>query len=195
MNITKKRTNTIIEYLVEKQELGYCDSYGEPGYTDPEKSILFCNWNNVSNRISDYLEQAGFEIEWSDEWIIDYNNGKAYRTSPDSYDWQSQIRIDEYGDLLTPDSDIDEWIDYAAIDDYAQPVNALPDFIDMTKVEGWEKLNKESFVSGWHPGQNDNPQTIAKKVFSEGGYIYLIFQITNVSQFDMCFDLWGVKDD
>ena len=48
--------------LVEKHAK-YCEfasSYGERGYDDPEKGILFANWNNVPRFIMDGLERRGF---------------------------------------------------------------------------------------------------------------------------------------
>ena len=72
MHITEKRTAIILQILQDKQDLQFCGHYGEPGYNDPEQSILFANWNNVSKTIADYLEAAGFSLECSDEWIIDW---------------------------------------------------------------------------------------------------------------------------
>ena len=104
MNISEKRTETILEILrMRSMTLESVSAYGEAGYTDPEQAVLFADWNPiVSRQIQDYLEQAGFALEWSDEWALSYEHDKAWRTSPDSYSWVCAVRYTEYGDLLTP---------------------------------------------------------------------------------------------
>jgi hypothetical protein len=47
----------------------------------------------VPKWVQDYLEEAGYELEYSDEWFVDYNYDKAYRTVEDSYHWQCQIHF------------------------------------------------------------------------------------------------------
>lgn len=174
----------IITYLCEVHDAEYCSHYGEPGYHDPEKGIIFCDWNNIPDVLTDILEEHGYSLEWSDEWYIDYDNDKAWRTSPTSYDWQCSIRIcDRY--VLTPDDDISEWI-YECLNDCNQ---ALPDWItehDLTEA-GFELYNDEYYESGWYPGQNDDPATIAAKLPDDLEYV---FHIPSVGQFDMKFDLY-----
>lgn len=121
MLITQKRTDLLFDLLVrpagDNGDVEYCSKYGELGYTDPTGGILFANWNNVWAKGSkhaiaaEYLEKAGFEFEWSDEWCIDYANGKAYRTQPSSYSWERQIFFTECGDMLTPDDNVTDWLE------------------------------------------------------------------------------------
>lgn len=69
---------TVIELYRDKhnEQVEFAGHYGEPGYSDPEKGIVFANWNNIPKRIADGLEAQGYELEWSDEWHIDYNKVK-----------------------------------------------------------------------------------------------------------------------
>lgn len=185
MHITEKRTAIILQILQDKQDLQYCGHYGEPGYNDPEKSILFANWNNVSKTTADYLESAGFSLEWSDEWIIDWENNKAYRTAPDSHGWIQQWRMTDDGELLTPDDSIEEWIDNLSMSDYAHQPHALPDYFTEAELieAGFIRYNG-NFESGWHAGQTDDPVKIARLIFDTVPDVEkVIFRIAENSQF------------
>lgn len=189
MYITEKRTQTILNGLQDKHCLESCSKYGELGYTNPEKGILFANWNDISKPLQDYLEESGFELEWSDEWYIDYDNDKAWRTSPDSYGWICALG---YGDgyVLTPDDDISEWLELCEITDHNQPIRALPDFItqDNLSEQGYVQHNGR-FESGFHHGQNDDPSVISKDLFDSIDDIEsVVFRISNAGQFDIHFE-------
>ena len=186
-HITAKRTGTILQALQDKQDMESCACYGERGYTDPENGILFCNWNNVSKRVMNYLESAGFELEWSDEWYIDYDNSKAWRTSPDSYSWVRAIVYTEDGEVLTPDDGAGEVIEALAMTDQGHTPHAVPDWVSEDDLEsaGYTAING-MYESGFHPGQDDNPADIAKSAFDRGAES-VIFRIDNVGQFDVHF--------
>jgi len=79
--------------LSEIENLGYAKEYAEPGYTDPERGILFANWNYFPRGVDSILEQYGFEIEWSDEWHRCDDCGKAVRHQPDSWSWQPYYQL------------------------------------------------------------------------------------------------------
>lgn len=78
----------------EIENLGFAAGYAEPGYSDPERGVLFANWNVFSNDVCNVLERAGFAIEWSDEWSTCEDCGKAVRTSPNGWDWHPHYRED-----------------------------------------------------------------------------------------------------
>ena len=81
-----------IERLLEKRGAypQWAPEYGEPGYNEaPANGIIFADWNQVNKRVYAWLEKHGFALEWSDEWTVIWDNdGKAYRTSPDCYQWR-----------------------------------------------------------------------------------------------------------
>lgn len=187
MNITQKRTDTIFRMLQEKHGAEWCSQYGEPGYQDPAAGIVFANWNNISKRVADYLESAGYECEWSDEWYVDYNNSKAWRTEPDCYSWIRQIVYTDDGDVLTPDDGASAVIEALAMSDHAHPCHAVPDWVSAADLEseGYQAINGD-YENGWHPGQNDNPKKIARTAFDAGAES-VIFRIVKVGQFDVRF--------
>lgn len=184
--------DTVIQLYFEKYNVNFewCSKYGEPGCTDPEKSIVFADWNDIPKRIQDGLERQGFELEWSDEWFVDSNNDKAYRTSPDSYHWESSIMFSEEGcDYITPDDGIEAWIDECQ----NNARKALPSWWsedDITAL-GWTKTS-DTYESGFHPGQNDSPEVIGKALEKAGKEF--LFQIGGKGQFDIRFHVW-VKND
>ena len=196
MNITEHRTKVIMESLSDSCDFLEAMEYGEPGYSNPEKSILLANWNNVSDRVQDYLEEAGFSLEWSDEWIIDYSSGKAYRCVPDSYDWKPAYIQNDWtnGEIIGIDeieNDIelmDEYInEYLLNNSYA--VSQCD--IENRLVElGYTKLD-ESFENGFHPGQTNEPEKILN-YWNDKGYD-LVFSGYESSQFYISFEAYVKK--
>jgi len=195
MHITKKRTDIILKALQEKGDWDYATHYGEPGYQNPEVGILFADWNPVSRRICDYLEEAGYELEWCDEWYVDYDNDKAWRTSPTSYDWQCSIRYTEHG-VLTPDDSLEDWIDEIAMTDWSQPTGTVPSWITPNDLEerGFIKYNGD-FETGWHPGQTDDAHVIAVLLFETIPDIErVLFRIGESSQFYTVWEAYYWRD-
>lgn len=189
MNITTKRTEIILNSLRDKYYLEECSQYGEPGYQDPEVGILFTNWNQVPKRIQDYLEEAGYELCWSDEWYVDYEYDKAYRTSADSYHWQCQIHFTEAGEVLTPDDSDSDWVEEFMLTDTGHTPKVLPSRVDPTTC-GFEQVNDEHFENGWHLGQTDDPKEIAAKLFEDSTVEAVVFRLSEVSQFYVKFDVF-----
>ena len=195
MNITDNRTEIILDALLAGRfgHFESADEYGEPGYTNPDKCIILGNWNEVPRWIQDYLEEAGFELEWSDEWYIHYESSpsKAWRTSPDCYSWQCQVRFCD-GFVLTPDDDVSDWLEELSSTSPSQDHKAVPDWIteDTLAEHGFRKFNGD-FESGWHPGQTDDPNKIAKEVFSTVEDVEsVVFRIAETSQFYVVFECY-----
>lgn len=195
MNITKRRTEIILRHLQEKHYAEYCSQYGEPGYQDPEKGVVFCNWNNVPKWVGEYLEEAGYECEWSDEWIIDYDYNKAYRTSADSYHWQPQIMFAD-GYVLTPDDSLEDWVQECSIQSPNDLMRALPGWVNHSDLKelGFKKYNG-LFETGWHPGQTDDPKKTAMEIFKDDKVYEVVFRIAENSQFYIVWEAWYREDD
>lgn len=192
MNITEKRTAIILQCLQEKHDASFCSLYGEPGYTDPESGIVFTNWNNIGGRIGEYLEAAGFELEWAGEWTIDYNNDKAYRTSADSYKWQpTAIYAPDSCELLTPDSDLSEVIEALQSEYASDDCHLLPAWITEENLSdlGFIKQGSER-ESGWHPWQTANPKETLKELLADKGVMAVVFTGRN-SQFYTTWQAWA----
>lgn len=185
----------LLNALLESGEIeNICSNYGEQGYNleEGKKAILLANWNNFDKypNFMEWLEE-NYELEWSDEWIIDYDCDKAYRTSPDSYGWQQQFRITDSGELITPDSDIEDWIEYCVMTDYKQQARCLPDFIDRELLieEGFYLISEDN-ANGLY-GRTDDPNKIAEEVFNETEYTEIIFILDSVSQFELEFSVYA----
>jgi hypothetical protein len=194
MNITKKRTSIILDYLRDNHYMEGCTAYGERGYSNPELGILFADWNPISRTVQDYLEEAGYALEWSDEWYVDHENDKAWRTSGNSYHWVCSVRFCD-GYVLTPDDDISAWIDECAVDSPNDVISTLPDWITPDDIleQGYE-LFADNLENGFHPGQTDNPQDVTKKALASGAQSVL-FRISEHSQFYVVFECYVMKGD
>lgn len=180
-----------IDYLINTQYAEWCNEYGEPGYSQPEKGIILANWNDIPKGLAQWLEKCGYSLEWSDEWMIDYDNSKAYRTSPDSYHWESSIMLpSESCEYITPDDSPSEWIEACQITTNGQPINCLPSWINPDDILdcGFE-LMEGDFENGLFEGQNDSPDEIARKYFENGAH-RVIFQKSENSQFYVRFRVW-----
>ncbi len=107
-----------------REEIEIVSEYGEQGYTleEGKQAILLSNWNKFDKypNIMKFFEE-NFEMEWNDEWVVDYTNGRCFRSSPDSYGWQPQfvffndeiISVDELNKL-----DEDDFHEFLVVDRY-----------------------------------------------------------------------------
>lgn len=198
MNITECRTKVIIDNLYNLFDFQEAMEYGEPGYSNPDQTILLSNWNNVSNTIQEYLEEAGFSLEWSDEWVIDYESGKTYRSSPDSYFWKPSYIQNEwsnYGiigiDEIENDTDLmDEYINDYLLNN-SRAVSQCD--IDSRLSElGYTKLS-DDLENGFHHGQTDEPEKILN-YWNEKGFD-LVFSGYENSQFYIRFHAFIKKQE
>lgn len=96
----------IIKQAAENKniDIDICSEYGEFGYelSEGKKAILLSNWNDFDKypRIMEWIAE-NYEIKWEDEWIIDYDNDKCYRTIHDSYGWQPSMYMDNNGEITS----------------------------------------------------------------------------------------------
>jgi hypothetical protein len=174
--------------ISEIENMGFAGEYAELGYTQPKRGILFANWNYFSHEAWDMLQRMGFECEWSDEWTTCEDCGKAVRTTADSYGWQPSYFMPDDCTILCRDCcDIPAYLE--SIED--NPRKAVNDHISPADY-GYVKL-EGNFENGFHPGQNDNPREIYKRVHA-AGYKHLLFCIDSVGQFDIQFSIWTRSD-
>ena len=182
--------------------------YGEPGYNlsgdNTPMVVLGSYWCRCDkfgdDRMHDIarhyphaferLEENGVVFEWYDEWMVDYHTSKAYRTQSDSYHWKPSVILTEDGEWLTPDDELETWIDWCANDSTRCLPSNLYDGSDLESVgfERWEG----TFESGWHPHQTDDPATIesAIRAAHEDTELDIVFVLDNVGQFDMRFSAY-----
>lgn len=138
-------------------------------------------------RVWAQLEAQGLSAEWSDEWLVDWDApvSKAYRTQPDSYSWQPVAIVTEDGFILTPDTDVSEWIAWAR-NDYTR---CIPE--DAISTSQLEAQGFREFVcdleSGWY-GREDSPEDYAAEIRRQHGEdAEFLFHLTSVEQFRINF--------
>lgn len=189
------------------------EGFGEPGYqtygaTDIQL-VITGNWwvrNSRHNERRDdkllhlsaiyprlwrALEELGVDAGcFDDEWTV--HNGKAYRTTHDSYSWQpslayfdgdpftlDELRECDFEPVINEGNGNDRWaFNMRGFD----PGTMLPD--------GWESYNGV-YANGWYDGQNDDPVKIGPRVRAEyEGHVDTLWVIHGVGQFDMHFKLY-----
>jgi hypothetical protein len=169
----------------------------EPGYDDNPTALG--NWNNESTyengkwtitddtigRVARILERMGYELHWSDEWVICEECGKCFRCQADSYGWQLYGVIDDGGCACA------ECIDPA---DHLESLENKPrkaltiDSIDPSEF-GYIRINDSDYENGLYGGQCDDPKKIADSLRAQGIHRF-IFRIESVGQFDLNFSAW-----
>lgn len=173
------------------ENLDYAPSYAEPGYTQPERGVLFANWNYFPSSIDDTLERAGFSIEWEDEWTTCEDCGRAVRTSPDCYGWQPSYALIDDCQIVCADCLAKDPIEYLeSLENH--PTRAL----NMPAIDPAEygyTIVEQGFENGFHPGQNDNPKEIYKRLHEK--FPRLLFRVDDVGQFDIGFSIWTKQDE
>jgi len=160
----------------------------EPGYDD--NPVILADWNHVSNKTFDSLENKGFSCEWMDEWIMCDECYKVFRSSPNSYDWQMfGVICDGYvlcGSCLSEDP-ID-YLESLENNPHSALTHMLLDVIDPSNY-GYT-LNQNGFENGWHPGQNDDPKKILEDMLENNPDNKYIFAMTGQGQFDVEFAIY-----
>lgn len=141
------------------------------------------------------LEEQGVELEWADEWAIDYEHDKAYRTTGDSYGWTRAFVWDDYGNMLTPDDDLDEWIAWAVNNNDRCIADSMVGNVDVKLAEaGWTRWNDYPMENGWHQGMDDTPQAATLRIRTEHPHCDIVYAIDEVSQFYSRFSAWYRND-
>lgn len=81
---------------------------------DHTAGVLLALWSDVPEAHQDALREAGYSLQYLDEYHICYDRNKAYRTEPDYWFWRPNIVFTDWGDTVTIDDDVG-----TILDDYA----------------------------------------------------------------------------
>jgi hypothetical protein len=166
----------LIERIIEESTI--CYEYGEPGYENTGKPILLLS-EAIENGVWDELEKD-YELEYTDEWLED--EGKCYRTQPDSWEWTpSWVHTNDH-EIITIDTvedNMEEYLKYLI--NHHKHTNILK--IDL-ETQGFTLLDKV-YCNHWS-GDNDDPYEILKN----SKYDENIFEVTYIGQWECRFKLW-----
>ena len=177
----------------------HTEGYAEPEYSSEVGLVATGNWNQVSNcnehgdllrRISTIFENMGIECEWFDEWCNCSYCNKLIRNCPDSYSWKPSFFYFD-GEVTCIECLKKDPVEYLkSLEDNSSVANTIdinPSDFGYVLIDG----NKQS---GWYPGQNDNPDKIAKEL-REQGISRFLFNIKLVGQFDCYWSVYLHKDE
>lgn len=220
VKLSDETVRAILERFQDQHVMDYASGYGEPGYAidgwcdDGEETpyvVLGDYWcrcdkfgqdqpgrNKLHNiaahwpKLFERLEAQGVEFEWYDEWMVDYESDKAYRTQPDSYSWQPSVIVTESCEWLTPSDDLTTWVEWAA----ESSTHAIPATIargvdlEALGFTCWES----GLENGWYPGQDADPAKVKDAIReSEGDDTEVVFSLDHTGQFDVEFSAWYRK--
>lgn len=192
MELSYETIGRVLESLGCEHAYEWCGEYGESGYNARHGAttplVVLGDWwcrcdkfgkdargyNELHGvdrhhpRLFAQLEAQGVELEWHDEWMIDYENDKAWRTSGDSYSWQPSVIYTDDGNPLTPDSDPDDVITYV-VNEPSRCITSPFGGARLLMDHGFTPwpVGAEPFENGWHPGQNDDPTAITLAIRAE----------------------------
>ena len=159
----------------------WCEHYGEPGYEDPEKEILFANWNMVENPITEKITENGYEIEWNDEWVQS-EEGLAFRCVANDYGWTPSYYI-KGGAIYSIKENEEDYINDILLNN---PEKAAPSWFDLSKY-GFSKVEESD--SGWYEYcKNKPPQEIVEEKVDETEDF--VFKIDAMGPWCTEFSLW-----
>jgi hypothetical protein len=159
------------------------------GEYDGAMFIIFDSWSEV-----EYIEQWLADnrpdmdindLDWGfcDEYDICSDCFNIIRTSPDSYSWQPEYDIDEYGIFC---SDCIQNSPEYYLDNRINQNKLVNEYMVDPSEHGWTMVDIE-YANGYHYGQNDNPNAIIESLNEHN--IDCLFT-GNVGQFDVHFNVW-----
>lgn len=188
--------NSILHHFIESDKLTFEGSHYDSGakvYTGD----LWRLWPHPSglesekqNRLRDLMEKRNMQLRFYDETVTD-DNGKVHEKIPGYHGQIATYRI----------FDCAVWSQDEAIDNAAAYVEALLEEDFNNRSDRWlteEQLTELGFIkfdyeaeSGFHPGQDDTPESMVEKVKEEFPTATdFIFHITEVGQFDCAWNVW-----
>jgi hypothetical protein len=193
------KINRIMEWL-EKNNIDYEYFDTKCNMDKPEEPLLTANWNEVSHKMTDYIETV-IDTHWNDEVSrCDCCYG-AILTTP--------LYYGDLPDYVIFDSEIlckncileDESIQYDIIDYYINKTDKaiMPWFFDIIEKNGFVCYSPDEycqiFETGFHRGQNDNPVDIANDIKKNLPDYDYIFKINSAGQFDIHWSVFIRKNN
>jgi hypothetical protein len=158
----------------------------------------------MPSRLADALERVGAEIEWSDEWTQCQECYRAVRTSGDSYMWKpSCVYLEDTGtvcadcligygeDAIVGYPDHYRGMRDGYVNDSSKVITwCEPSHVESFGFQKWEPGNPQTYESGWHPGQTDDPREILAEILGQHPTAEVIFFLDESSQFYVRFSAY-----
>jgi len=153
------------------------------------KGIVVANWNEFPREVAGILERYGYEIDWHDMCTRCDGCGRHISTQPGFYGatpyyWFNE---DTGEDICHECTDAEEYLEYCENNPHraAKLRGINPAERGYVKLEG-------DFENGFHPGQNDKPVDIYKRLKDK--HSRLLFVVDDAGQFDVHFSVWTKQD-
>lgn len=175
----------IFQYL-EKNNI-HADYY----HDSEDGEMITANWNDLEqgkyDQLENILERFDVEIDWNDEWDSCSECGYGIRIQPTHYGWQPKYILDEYGGRICHDCFEKNPKEYIEL--YKENTNvAFPSWAITTLEKFGYHLVDEDYETGFHYGQNDDPEVVLQDLMEKKIYDF-VFVIRNTGQFDVT---WSV---
>ena len=135
-------------------------------------------------------ESEGIDLVHYDEYTVDDDGVKAWRTEPDSYFWTPSCVWDDHGNFMTPDDDIEMWIDWAKNDPARCLTSSMVKLDDLLELGFTFHPDKDDVnESGLHQGMDADPRKTYKELREQFPNSDFIFWLKEASQF---YSTWQV---
>jgi len=174
----------------------YAEEYGEPGYENNGKTILFGDWNYISHEVFEWLEEE-YELEWLDEWIINYNDSKAFRTAPNSWGWMQSFFLNDDLDPIAIKGNEREYLEVGGFINNCGSIVANVDEEVMEKL-GFVRIDQDDHCSGWYNHCEMPCEFTEKNIPQEllsNKKIEYVFYSEGKSQFAISWSVWVRADE
>lgn len=202
-------------YWSERGELDWYDHYADPR-EDSGKGILIANWNHFprteasdshrteegrkaqdfnwgkGRKFGDILERMGYHLEWSDQSArCEHCNGMIHTDAQCYGDTAHYALLGECTIVC------EECIRKDFASEYLEGLE--DNSSTACHIRGINPADygyvqiQDGYESGWHPGQTDDPEKIARSL-RERGYKRRLFKIDASGQFDTRFSVWYKPD-
>ena len=164
---------------------------------DYEQAFV-ADWNDkkIPKNMEKFLENMDIILMYPDEALTCGNCYKIIDTSLHSYSDKGSYYILNECELIC--SKCSEKNPLWVFEDYKNDFKKVlkSDFNeDFIHDQGFIKYNEEAYETGLHPGMNDSPENIIKKLEKEFKYHFdYIFKMVEKSQFYIRYDLYVKKD-
>ncbi len=158
--------------------------------------IVFADWNDERlDKLSDLLDSGwgrdrGISIGFEDDyWFCDICFKAIYRQSMHNWNWfqtEQVIMCRECCDTGDYDDDILKYL--SNMPNKAAHYWLINHLLNQKKIE----LVEDSFASGFHAYQTDDPNKILLEYFEKDNATDYIFGIDSISPFTTCFSIYKI---